>query len=124
MPQRADGDAGFQPARAAQQMAGHGFGRADSQFLRMLAEGALDRDSFGLVAQRSGSAVGIDVIDLFGIDPGVLQRVAHYAESAFAVFGRGREMEGIAAHPVADDLGQNVSAAPFRGFQLLKDQDA
>ena len=48
-------------ARAAQQMAGHGFRRADGNFLRALAENALERRGFDGVADGSGSAVRVDV---------------------------------------------------------------
>ena len=33
-------------------------------------------------------------------------------------------MEGVAAHPVAHDFGQNRRAAAFREFQLFQNQNA
>src|SRR6185312_14761776 len=48
--QGANDDAGLESASATQKMAGHGLCRADGQFLRMVAERALHRHGFGLIA--------------------------------------------------------------------------
>ena len=70
-----DGDAGFEAAGAAEQVAGHGLGGADEE---RVVEGALAEDVFdglGLkrVAERGGGGVGVDVVDLVGGDAGDLE---------------------------------------------------
>src|SRR6266850_3877993 len=59
-------DAGFETARAAEQMPGHGFRRANRQFLRdgALAEQALHRARFNGIADRRGGSVRVDVADI------------------------------------------------------------
>ena len=45
-------------------MTGHGLSGAHGHLMRVLSEGAFDRDRFDAVSQRRGSAVRIDVVDL------------------------------------------------------------
>ena len=49
----------------------------------------------------------VDVVDLFGLDAGVAQGVAHDAIGAVAVLGRRGDVKGVAAHAVAHDLGDD-----------------
>ena len=56
-----DGDAGFQAAGAAEQMAGHGFGGADRDLA--LAKKVADGVGLQRVADGRGRSVGVDVID-------------------------------------------------------------
>ena len=61
-----DGDARLQPARAAQQMAGHRLGRTHQEFAagRVFAEKRLDGRGLQRIAQRSGGGMGIDIVHL------------------------------------------------------------
>ena len=77
-----------------------------------------------LVADGRGSAVGVDVIHLCGLELRILERVAHDAESAFAVVRGSGEMERVAAHAVSHDFGQNGRAAALGELQLFENQDA
>ena len=77
-----------------------------------------------LVAHFGGGAVRVDVVDLLGLDAGVLEASAHHAERAVAVFRRAGDVVGVAAHAIAHDLGQNGRAAPLGEFQLFEDQNA
>ena len=49
-------------AGGTEQMPGHRLGRADGQLVGVLAEGALDGDGLGLVAQRRRGRVRIQVL--------------------------------------------------------------
>ena len=51
----------------------------------------------------------VDVVDLLRLEAWRPERVAHHAEGAVAVFGRRGDVVGVAAHAVADHLGQNVA---------------
>src|SRR5258707_61255 len=62
--QRKHADAGFEAASAAQQMAGHGFRRADGNALGALAKNALEGARFDHVANGRGSAVGVHVANI------------------------------------------------------------
>ena len=61
-----------------------------------IAEQALDGAELDLVAHGRRSAVGVDVVDLAGVDAGSLQGGAHAPERAVAILGRGRDVIGVA----------------------------
>src|SRR5450631_3079575 len=63
-------DAGFEAARAAQQMPGHRFRRTDGDLISILAEAAFDGGGFGAVADFGRRAVSVDVIDLLRLESG------------------------------------------------------
>ena len=73
--ERQHGDAGFQSASAAQQVAMHGLGARDFELVAqgVLAEDRLDGLRFIAVAGRSCGGVGVDVAHLFRSDAGVLE---------------------------------------------------
>ena len=49
------------------------------------------------------------------LDAGALERRAHAAKGAVAVLGRRGDVEGVARHAVADDLGIDAGRrAPWR----------
>jgi hypothetical protein len=68
--------------------------------------------------------VGVDVVDLGGIDAGALDRHLHAAEAAIAIFRRRGDVIGVAAQTVADDLGVNLGAAGLGVLVLLEHDDA
>ena len=117
-------DSGLQAARAAQQMAGHGFGGADGELISVLAKDALERGGFNTVAHFGGGAVRIHIVDLFGFNAGVLNRQAHHAERSIAVYRRAGDVIGIAAHAITDDFGQDVRTAPPGMLELFEHQNA
>ena len=60
--------------RRPHQMPDHALGRADGSSAGLiLAEDAFDGQRLELVVQRGGGAVGVDVVDVGGSDPGVPQ---------------------------------------------------
>ena len=62
----------FHAAAGAEQMAELALGGADGQLFGVVAEGGLDGLGLGQVAQRRAGAVGVDVIDVIGVDAGIL----------------------------------------------------
>ncbi len=68
MVQRQHGKDRLRPAGATQQVAGHGLGGVHHQPVGMVAESSLDGLGFVDVAQRRGCAVGVQVMDLVGVD--------------------------------------------------------
>ena len=90
----------------------------------MLAEEALDGGGLDFVADGRGGPVGVDVVNLFRPHPGVLERRLHHAKSSLAVFGRLGDVEGVAAHRVADHFGQNARVAALGDFEGFEDEDA
>src|SRR6266581_1870883 len=81
-------DSGFQATRAAQQMAGHGFRRADWDFLGAFTENALQRAGLDHVADGRGCAMSVHVADVVGSELRVFERRHHHAISAIAVLFR------------------------------------
>src|SRR3989344_771401 len=111
-------------AGRAQQVAGHGFGRTHSQLARVTAKGGLDRERLGAVSQRRRSTVGVDVLHLVGIQPGVAQGVAHAARRALAAFRRAGHVIRVPAHAETHELAINFRAAFFRVLIFLEHHHA
>jgi hypothetical protein len=61
---RQDGEDGLHAAGSAQEVANHGFRRADGQFLGVFFEDRLDRYGFIKIIVIGGRSMGIDVINL------------------------------------------------------------
>src|SRR5262249_23438236 len=119
-------DACLQTARAAKQVAGHGFRGADGKFLarRPFTEKPFHRGGFDDVADRRRSTVGVDVADIVGGKLGVFKSRAHDAERAVAVFDGLRDVVRVAGHAIADDFGNDRGIAFRRVFERLEDQNA
>src|SRR5580700_2878138 len=102
-------------------MPSHGLGGTDRNFLsKQISNGV----RFQRVADGSRSPVSVKVADNTWIEFRVAQRVAHDAETTFMLGRRLRHVISVSAHPVANQLRQNRSAAPPGMFQLLKNQNA
>ncbi len=70
---RQHGEDRFDSASGAEQMPGHRLGRTHRKLLRVVAEGTLDRVRLGLVAQWRGGRVGVDVLNLIGVQAAIAQ---------------------------------------------------
>ncbi|MCY1415236.1 hypothetical protein D9M71_307100 [compost metagenome] len=90
----------------------------------MLAEHTLDRRDFGEVAGRGGGAVGIDVLHLLRIQPGIAQGILHAACGTFAGLRRRGHVVGVAAHAEADQLGIDARATGTGMLELFQHQGA
>ena len=66
-----DREGGLDRAGGAQQMADGALGRAHRRLAGGLAEQPLDRAQLDLVAERRRGAVGVDVVDVGRLEPGV-----------------------------------------------------
>src|SRR5687767_1653004 len=115
----------FDPASGPEGMPGHRFSRADGKAVtRMFAEYLLDRQRFELVVVGRRRAVLVHVTDLFRRAASILDRALHNPDRTRTGFVRHRYMEGVAAHPVPDDLCKDVRPPRFCEFEFLKDQDS
>ena len=56
-------------------------------------------------------------------DPCVLERHRYHAHCAVAIFGRLRDVKGVARHAVADDFGVKLRAAPAGVRQFFEHQN-
>src|SRR5947209_15702818 len=80
--------------------------------------------SFECVADRRGSAVGIDIADIGGADLGVTNRVAHNAESAFVLRRRLSDVVGVTAHSISNDFGNGFCATRARMLEFFQNQNS
>ncbi len=71
--ERQDREDRLDRARGAQQMPGRRFGRRHGELVGVIAEQALHRPQLDLVAERRRGAVGVDVVDVLGVELGALQ---------------------------------------------------
>src|ERR1035437_2507853 len=102
-------------------MTGHGLGGTDRDFL---AKQISDGVRFEGVTERRRGAVGVDVADYAGIEVGVAQGVAHYAETAFVLGGGLRHVIGVRGHTVANQFRQDGRAAAAGMLEFFEDEDA
>ncbi len=117
------GDRGLEPARRAQQVAGHRFRGGEHELAGVLAEHGLDRHRLDAIAGRRRRTVRVDVVDLRRGRPGVGQRCAHRADRAVAVDRRRGHVVRIARQAVAGDLGIDPCSAGQRVLALLEQAD-
>ena len=103
---------------ASEQMPGHRLGGIDHHTLGVLAQRRLDGVGLVGVSQRRGRAVGVQVIDLVGINPGIAHGRDHGASRTVHI-GRGH-MTGVGAHAKASQLGVNPGATGFGVFVLFE----
>src|SRR5262249_45012813 len=81
------------------------------------------RLELGLVALRRRRRVGVDVVDLPGVDAGLGDRPTGRPDRTDAAGGGQRDVRGVGRRAVADQLGEDRRAAILRVLQLLEDQD-
>ena len=79
-----DAGHGLQSARGAEGMANHALGAADRNTVGVIAEQPLDGDGFHGVVEGRRSAVGIDIVHIGSVEPGVGDGVGHGASGAGA----------------------------------------
>ncbi len=88
----------------------------------MLAKYLFHATQFGNIAQRSGGAVRVDVTDLLGGDPGILDGVLHGASTTIAIGGRRCHVIGIATHAKANQLAIDLGTTGLGMFVLFQHQ--
>src|ERR1700722_4201721 len=104
-------------------MAGHGFRGADWDIFCVVAKDPFEGARFEYVADGGGSAVGVYVADVFGLELGVLDGGAHDAVGTVAVGGGLRNVVGVAGHAVADDFGEDGGVAFLRVLEGFEDEN-
>src|SRR3954451_3585451 len=98
------------------------FGGAHGNF-SVAAEHGFDRFQLGNVSNRRRGGMGVEMLDVTGLETGLPQRALHGAARAVAVFGAGRDVVGIGRRAVADDFGERFGAAADRMLQLFNDEN-
>ncbi len=92
----------FHSAAGAQQVAELAFGAGDAEAMSVVAEDSLDRDRFGLIAQRRAGAVRVDVANVAGVELGVAQGGLHRPSGATS-FGVGLgNVAGVGTGAIAE----------------------
>ena len=90
----------------------------------MRAEDLLDGPRLGHVAELGAGAVGVDVVDVVGIEPGVLEGQLHGHGRAGAFGMRGGDVVGVGRAAGAEQLGVDRRAALAGVLELFEDEDA
>ena len=88
----------------------------------MFAKDVMDGFQFGYVAQRSGRAVGIDIIDILWIDTGILDSQLHHALCALGIGIRSRHVVCIGRHTLAYHLGIDMRTTCLGVLIILHDE--
>ena len=79
---------------------------------------------FGHVAQGGACAVGVDVIDIAGIDAGIFKRLRHGVCGGHAVLIGSGDMSAVATDAVPVHFGVDSRAAGFCVLEFFQDQQA
>ena len=88
------GEDGFHAARRTEQMTRHRLGGTERQLICMRAEGLLDGERLASVAERSRSAVRVDVADLLRTNAGILNCPSDHADhTALRLVRRGAKKQ-------------------------------
>src|SRR5260221_2423031 len=114
---------GFCTTRRAQQMTRHRLCRAARQLISMWAEGLLNGERLAPVAERSRSAVRVNVTNLLRSDAGILNCAEHRADDAALRFVRSGHVVGVAGGAVAGDLRVDMRAPLASVLQFFEDHD-
>ncbi len=103
-------------------MAGHALGARDRDLYARLAESALDRQGLDRVVDLGARAVGVDVIDVLGVEPGILKRQPHRDDRAPAVVVAVGQAEGVGRRGVAGNLAVDGRPAAAGVLEILQHQ--
>src|SRR6266480_6639091 len=105
-------------------MAGHRFGRADGDLIRMFSEYLFDCACLAQVTDVRRSGMRIDIIHLIWGYAGMLERQLHGARGAFAIRRWRRHMVGVGRKTVSRDFAVNFCAARLGMFQFFHHHDS
>ncbi len=83
-----------------------------------------DAEAFHLVVLRRAGAVGIDVVDVGGREPGIRDGVVHAADDRLAVRARPGAVEAVGKLAAAGDHAADPRAARDRGVVAFQHQGA
>jgi len=90
----------------------------------MGTENGFDGLGFTDVALRGGGAVGVDVVDLLGVDLGVLKCDSHGAGGSGSLGSGGGEVVGVGRCTVAKDFPIDAGVAFLCVIVLLQNNDS
>ena len=119
---RQDAEDALDRTGATEQMPDRRFGARHRRTGQIVAEHALGCGELDRVGHRRG-AVGVDVIDVGRLHPGLAQRHAHREFGALAFGMRRGDVVGIAREAVADDLGIDLRATRLGVLVFLEHDD-
>ena len=119
-----DRDHELDPTRGPQEVSQLALGARDRDAAGFAVEDGLDCDGFGLVAQRSAGAVGVDVVNLAGVEAGVLQGELHGASRAPPFRVGSGHVVAVGAQSVAHHLGEDGGPTAAGVFVLFEDDHA
>ena len=111
-------------SRGAEEVADRRFRRGHADPGDRVAEQAPDGADLDLVTDRGRGAVGVDVVDVAGLDSRVLHRRAHGPVAAVAVRRRRGDVVGIPGKTVAENLRIDPGAALSGVPEFLEHDDA
>src|ERR1700677_4047905 len=115
-------DGSLDRAGRAERMAVVGLGAADGG--RALAEEFTHGAGLGAVVHRRAAGVGVDVVDLLGLDLCFFQRCAHRLDGRFAFRQRGGHMVRVVVQGEAEHLGEDMGATGPGMLERIENEGA
>ena len=111
-------------APGTQHVAGHRLGGRDRNREGALGEDGLDGGGLRPVVRRRARAVGIDVVDVIGLQSCVPKRELHALRSPAPTGSRQRDVGRVVGGGVAHELRADLCPAGLRVFQCLEHEDS
>ena len=122
VPHRGQTGQGLERAGGGEHVAGQALGRGDGNAIGVVAQDEAEDRGLGRVADRRAGGMGVDVVDLAGLDPRVGQGLAHGGGGRGRVGAGNHVVVGVAAGPAAGDLGVGMRAATAGVAGPLEDE--
>src|SRR5262249_48366937 len=88
----------------------------------MTSENGFQHLHFGLVSDGSAGGMGVDIIDLAGIETRIIERLAHGSYGCFGMWARNDHVIRIARGAAAGDLSVSVRGTGACVLCTLQDE--
>ena len=88
----------------------------------MITENFPDRCCFILIIEGGGSAVGVNIVDIFNLQVCILHRSFHGTDTPLTARRGSSNMMSVSGGAVTADFAVDSCASCFRMFSLFKDQ--
>src|SRR5215207_4154392 len=111
-------------ARGTEHVTHHRLGRGNGELVRVVAEYLLDRLGLRQIAEGSGRAVSIDVVDLLRRQAGSVEGLSHHLDDADRLRVRRGHVVGVVRGAVPEDFRVNRRAARLGRVERLEVDDS
>jgi hypothetical protein len=110
----------FRRTCSGDEMPHHTLSAGDRKFIGVIAEDFFDGQRFDLIIDRRTGPMGIDIINVFGIQTGITEGHLHATDGATTFRMGVRDTVGIGGRSVTNNLAINPCSTAFGVFKFLQ----